>query len=179
MALSPRGDRRVRLADRTRAHRPRPSLFPQDGTRRPASSESGGSQGGPGGLRPAEPVRAGAAACSRGTAGRPMSERSPAHGSESGAPRARRRGRDGTVCRRVRHRGVSGLAIRARPGLLAGSEARSRQVDRRGRASESVDKYRRFAGAEMTDLMPGSLEEALRQAEWEFQIKPDEWEVVG
>ncbi len=39
--------------------------------------------------------------------------------------------------------------------------------------------YLDAAGAEMTDLMPGSLEEALRQAEWEFQIKPDKWEVVG
>ncbi len=133
---------KVRITDRASVDLPRPGLFPRDSTRRPANSESGASQDGHEEAPRAEPVRAGAAACSRGTAGRPMSERSPAHGSESGAPQARRRGPDGTVCRRARHRGGSGLAIRARPGLLAGSEARSRQVNRRGRALGSAFQNR-------------------------------------
>jgi hypothetical protein len=33
-------------------------------------------------------------------------------------------------------------------------------------------------GVEMTDTYHESIERALSQAEWEFEVKPDEWEVV-
>ncbi len=35
------------------------------------------------------------------------------------------------------------------------------------------------AGNEMTDTYHETLEEAMVQAEREFQVKPDEWEIVG
>ena len=35
------------------------------------------------------------------------------------------------------------------------------------------------SGAEMTDLAPVSLDDGLAQAEGEFGIKPEEWELIG
>lgn len=34
------------------------------------------------------------------------------------------------------------------------------------------------SGTELTDTYHDSLEEAFDQAEWEFQVRPDEWEVL-
>jgi len=33
--------------------------------------------------------------------------------------------------------------------------------------------------AEMTDTWHETLEDAMAQAEWEFQVQPEEWEMVG
>ena len=34
-------------------------------------------------------------------------------------------------------------------------------------------------GTELTDTYHDTLEGALTQAEWEFEVKPNEWEVIG
>jgi hypothetical protein len=39
--------------------------------------------------------------------------------------------------------------------------------------------YLDAAGAEMTDLAPLSLDDGLAQAEYEFGIQPEDWEIVG
>lgn len=34
-------------------------------------------------------------------------------------------------------------------------------------------------GSELTDTYHDSVEKAIEQAEWEFQVKPDEWVIPG
>lgn len=34
-------------------------------------------------------------------------------------------------------------------------------------------------GKEMTDTFHDTLDDAMEQAEWEYQVKPDEWEVIN